>query len=158
MFDGWSTHTIDWNTIGITTSNVGCCGQCTVFGGNVDVYYWPVPEESDDCVSTIGSNFNNPVTELVVTDNRGYPYWKVQTNPWGQNDSQAVDSINLPPEQALANGGVNPLSAPTYIQAREYLQSNITLAGNVSSSEAIATIGGFRWYEQSSLERNTYID
>lgn len=136
---------IDWNTIATTTNNVGCCGQCTMFGGNVDVYYWPVSGVNDDCVSTIGSNFNNPVTELLVTDDRGYPYWKAQTNPWGQSGSPDVNSITLPPQQALA-GAPNPLSGPTnIIEARGYWQSNITVAGNMSSSEAIATIGNFRW-------------
>ena len=163
MFDGWSTHTIDWNTIATTTSNIGCCGQCNVFGGNVDVYYWPVPEENNDCVSTIGTSFNNPDSELMVTDDRGFPYWKIQTNPWGQNDTQTVDPNTIPQPQALDNGGVNPLSVATYIQAgdylraREYLQKNITLAANVSNAEAIATIGNFRWYEQSSLERSTLL-
>lgn len=125
----------------------------------MDVYYWPVAGANSDCVSAIGSNFNNPVTELMVTDDRGYPYWKAQTNPWGQHDSQNVDSITVPPQQALAAGAPNPLSGPTNILlAREYWQSNITLAGNISSSEAIATIGDFRWYDQFLLDRVKYID
>lgn len=157
-FDGWSTYTIDWNAVATTTSSVGCCGQCQIFGGNVDVYYWPVPGANSGCVSTIGSDFNNPVTELMVTDDRGYPYWKAQTNPWGQNGSQDVNSITVPPQQAL-DGAANPLSAQPYIiQARQYLQNNLTLVGNVSSSEAIATIGDFRWYDQSLLDRDQYID
>lgn len=115
----------------------------------MDVYYWPNAEENSDCVSIIGSSFNNPVSELMVTDDRGYPYWKAQTNPWGQNNSQVVDSITLPPQQALDGAMPNPLSGPTTIlQARGYWQNNVTLAGNVSSSEAIATIGDFRWYDQ----------
>lgn len=145
IFDGWSTYAIDWDTIATTTSSVGCCNQCTILGGDVDVYYWPVPGANSDCVSTIGSNFNNPVTELMVTDDRGYPYWKAQTDPWGQYGSQYVDSITVPPQQALAAGAPNPLSGPTNILlAREHWQNNITVAGNVSSSQAIATIGDFR--------------
>ncbi|KAL9137245.1 MAG: hypothetical protein Q9175_001552 [Cornicularia normoerica] len=144
IFDGWSTHTIDWNTIATPTSSVGCCQQCTILGGNVDVYYWPVPGANDECVSTIGPKFNDPGTELLVTDDRGFPYWKAQTNPWGQNGSQDVESITLPPQQALT-GAINPLSVRTNIvKAREYRQSNIIVAGNVSSTEAIATIGDFR--------------
>ena len=158
IFDGWSTYTIDWNAVATTTSSVGCCGQCQIFGGNVDVYYWPVPGANSGCVSTIGSDFNNPVTELMVTDDRGFPYWKAQTNPWGQSGSQDVNSITVPPQQAL-DGAVNPLSAQPYIiQARQYLQNNLTLDGNVSSSEAIATIGDFRWYDQSLWDRDQYID
>ena len=112
----------------------------------MDVYYWPVPGANSDCVSVIGSNFKDPATELVVTDNRGFPYWKVQKNPWGQNDSQNVDSITIPPEQAFPGGDANPLSAPTYIvQAREYRQNNTTIAANLSSAEVLATIGSFRW-------------
>lgn len=111
----------------------------------MDVYYWPVPGANDDCVSTIGPKFNDPGTELLVTDDRGFPYWKAQTNPWGQNGSQDVDSITLPPQQALT-GAINPLSVRTNIfKAREYRQSNIIVAGNVSSTEAIATIGDLRW-------------
>lgn len=112
----------------------------------MDVFYWPVPGANSDCVSTIGSSFNDPASELLVTDNRGYPYWKAQPNPWGQNGSQNVNANTIPPEQALANA-VNPLDVPSYIiQAREYQQPNITLTGNLSSTEAIATIGNFRWY------------
>ena len=130
-----------------TRSNVGCCGQCEILGGNADVYYWPVPGANSDCVSIIGSSFNDPARELLVTDNRGYPYWKAQTNPWGRSSSQYVDGITIPPEQALAGGAANPLSAANYIvQAREYRQANNTLAANISISEAIATIGSFRWY------------
>lgn len=149
-FNGWSTHTIDWNTVATTTSNVGCCKQCTILGGNVDVYYWPVPGANTDCVSTIGSSFNDPASELLITDNRGYPYWKAQPNPWGQNGSQYVNGNTIPPEQALPSD-VNPLDAASYIiQAREYQQANITIAANLSSSEAIATIGNFRWYVNPS--------
>ena len=147
IFDGWSIHTIDWNDVATTTSNVGCCGQCQILGGNVDVYYWPVSGANSDCVSIIGSSYNDYVTELLITDDRGYPYWKAQTNPWGQNGSQDLGSITLPPEQALG-GAMNPLSVPTnIIQARGYPQGNITIAGNVSISEAIATIGEFQWYD-----------
>ena len=113
----------------------------------MDVYYWPVSGANSDCVSIIGSSYNNYVTELLITDDRGYPYWKAQTNPWGQNGSQDLGSITLPPEQAL-DGAMNPLSVPTnIIQARGYPQGNITIAGNVSISEAIATIGEFQWYD-----------
>lgn len=125
---------------------MGCCKQCTILGGTVDVYYWPVPDANTDCVSTIGSSFNDPASELLITDNRGYPYWKAQPNPWGQNGSQYANGNTVPPEQALPSD-VNPLDAANYIiQAREYQQANITLATNLSSSEAIATIGNFRWY------------
>ena len=112
----------------------------------MDVYYWPVPGANSNCVSIIGTNYKDAISELVVTDNRGYPYWRAQKNPWGQNGSHSEDGITIPPEQALPAGAVNPLSAPTYIvQAREYRQLNSTLAVNVTSFEAIATIGDFRW-------------
>ena len=125
----------------------------------MDVYYWPVAGANSDCVSIIGSNFNDPVTELMITDDRGYPYWKAQKNPWGQQDSQNVDSITVPAQQALAGGAPNPLNEPTNIlSARQYWQGNIRLAGNISSFEAIATIGDFRWYGQSLLDRVKFID
>ena len=124
----------------------------------MDVYYWPVSTANQECVSTIGSRFNDPVKELLVTDDRGYPYWKAQTNPWEQNGSQGLDSITAPPEQALPAGAVNPLSAPANIQAREPPKNNITFAGNVSSSEAIATIGDFSWYDQSFVDPSKIID
>ena len=112
----------------------------------MDVYYWPVTGANSDCLSTIGSKFNDPATELLVKDDRGYPYWKAQKNPWGGNGSQNVDGITIPPEQALPDGAANPLSAlATIVQARDYRQFNTTLATNVSSSEAVATIGAFRW-------------
>ena len=110
----------------------------------MDVYYWPVTEANYNCVSTIGSSFNNPVTELLITDNRGYPYWKAQTNPCGQNHSQDWDSITLPPQQAL-QAAENPLDEPTYIVKPRGEQANITIPANLSNAEAVATIGDFRW-------------
>ena len=126
-FNGWSINTIDWRTIASTTASVGCCNQCSIYGGNVDVYYWPVLGANSDCLSTIGTNFKDPATELMITDNRGYPYWKPQKNPWAQNGSQNADSTNIPPEQALPVAEVNALNQPSYIvRVRDYRQDNVT--------------------------------
>ena len=124
----------------------------------MDVYYWPVTGANSDCVSIVGSTYNDYVSELLTTDNRGYPYWKAQTNPWGQNCSQNLGSITLPPEQAL-DGAPNALSAATnIIQYRDYSPKNITSAANISTAEAIATIGDFRWYAECLLDCGRYVD
>ncbi len=111
----------------------------------MDVNYWPVPGANTGCISTIGSIFKDPSTELLVTDDRGYPYWKAQTNPWGNSGSQYIESIAVPPEQALRGGNMNPLSVAPTIQAREYRRNNVTRAMNMSNPEIVATIGNFRW-------------
>lgn len=37
-----------------------CCGTCNIEAGNVDVYYWPVFDANESCLSIIGGNINPP--------------------------------------------------------------------------------------------------
>lgn len=37
-----------------------CCGVCNIEAGNVDVYYWPVPNANTSCLSIIGNSVNPP--------------------------------------------------------------------------------------------------
>lgn len=37
-----------------------CCGTCNIEAGNVDVYYWPVPNANKSCLSIIGNKINPP--------------------------------------------------------------------------------------------------
>jgi hypothetical protein len=54
-----SPDATSWQTKVFTFSPPSiCCGTCTVYGGDVQVYYWPTPAP------------NPPVSELV--DSKGY--------------------------------------------------------------------------------------
>ena len=44
----------------------GCCGSCGIEAPNVDVYYWPSPERSTECLSTIGTTVR-PLLEGATT-------------------------------------------------------------------------------------------
>ena len=37
-----------------------CCGTCNIEAGNVDVYYWPVPNANSSCLGIIGNSINPP--------------------------------------------------------------------------------------------------
>ena len=99
VFTGWGTYTQDWKAIATTTKGVGCCNQCVIQGGNVDVYYWPASDSNTACLSAVGSSFNNPLAGLLTTDTRGYQYWKAPSNPYGGTISS--ESLGIPPPMAL---------------------------------------------------------
>ena len=88
-FNGWSPGTVDFEDIAIHTKEVGCCGQCEIYGGGmVDVHYWPVKGANTECMNTIGHHELDWEKGLWVTDSRGYPYYNAQSNPWeGQEAS-----------------------------------------------------------------------
>lgn len=155
QYNGWDYSTIDFSSQATTTASIGCCGRCTVAGGNVDVYYWPAPTAKTDCLATVGSVIQDPMSGNRITDSRGYPYWKPQTNPYapaGGSITASPLSTILPAPQALPGNykpNVNPLNeAPVYITARELpITDNSTITGNLSNPNAahIATIGTFEW-------------
>ena len=82
-FNGWSPGTVDFEDIAVHTKEVGCCGQCEIYGGGmVDVHYWPVKGANTECMNTIGTHELDWEKGLWVTDSRGYPYYNPQSNPW----------------------------------------------------------------------------
>ena len=58
-----------------------CCGQCWIYGPNVDVYYWPEPDADSSCLDLIGSSVI-PENEGAQTDADGVVYWAATTNPY----------------------------------------------------------------------------
>ena len=59
-------------------SDYQCCGQCEIYGPNVEVYYWPEPNADDSCLSIIGDKVNPPL-EGAKTDNAGDVWWGTVT-------------------------------------------------------------------------------
>ena len=49
-----------------------CCGQCFLYGLDVDVYYWPDPDANSSCLSIVGESVR-PIDYGATTDSR-YPY------------------------------------------------------------------------------------
>ncbi len=50
----------DNSTQGHNYGGGSCCGTCNIEAGNVDVYYWPVPNVNKSCLSIIGNSVNPP--------------------------------------------------------------------------------------------------
>ena len=63
------------------------------------MYYWPASDLNTACLSEIGGSVNNPFAGLVITDTRGFEYWKAPINPYGATVSS--DSSDIPPPMAL---------------------------------------------------------
>ena len=74
-FTGFATKSMNFKTMQTTTSGVGCCGQCMLQGGNVDVYYWPSPDVQTTCLPVIGSKLDDVMADIYATDKRGFGYW-----------------------------------------------------------------------------------
>ena len=109
------SRTIDWSSIATTSGSFGCCDACELVGGNVDVYYWPVPGANTDCLASIGTTAASDIDlNLVITDARrvgGGGWWNPQPNPYGTFTSPSPSSNSAPPLSLNARGHAL-LSAP----------------------------------------------
>ena len=65
-------QTLDWSSIAINTGTFGCCEACELVGGNVDVYYWPMPGANTNCLATVGTTAASDIGQrLLISDARG---------------------------------------------------------------------------------------
>ena len=106
--------TLDWSSVATTTGNAGCCDACELVGGNVDVFFWPVPGANTDCVASVGTTAASDIDQnLLVSDARpgvGGGWWKSQPNPYFITSSSP--STNPIQTQVLDARGHDILSAP----------------------------------------------
>lgn len=96
VFTGWATSTINWNVLATTTSGVGCCNQCMIKGGNVDVYYWPAPDAKTACLSVVGESMEKPTAGIYTTDKRGYGYWQAPSDAYDGAAASGTAAIPAP--------------------------------------------------------------
>ena len=94
-----TTITMPWDKDGLNErmpETVGCCDDCVLSAGNVDVYYWPVKGANTDCVSLIGSSYR-PVDEGFFTyDARGHKEFLPKPNPWSTDKALLTSRTPLP--------------------------------------------------------------
>ena len=105
--------TMDWNSVASTPSNAGCCDICELVGGNVDVYYWPVPGANTDCLASVGTTAASDIDQnLMIPDVRGVGggWWKSQPNPYSLTSFPSSSSPVL--QYTLNARGHAILSAP----------------------------------------------
>lgn len=57
------------------------CGQCNLYGPNVDVFYWPEPGSDGSCLSIVGTEVK-PLLEGVKTAKNGDLFWGTVTNSY----------------------------------------------------------------------------
>lgn len=131
------TSTIEWSKLA-TTSTAGCCDFCAIFGGNVDVYYWPALGARSDCLSSIGTSYR-PVDEgFFTTDARGNKWPLSRPNPY------ATSSGNLKPIPMTTLDAKNQLENRSY---RPLYNASMDLVGanppNKTNSGSIAIVGQF---------------
>ena len=87
--------TMDWSSVARTSGNGGCCDACELVGGNVDVYYWPVPEANTDCLASVGTTAASDIDQnLLISDARGVGggWWKSQPNPYNLTSSSSSNA------------------------------------------------------------------
>lgn len=93
-------QTLDWSSIATNTGTFGCCEACELVGGNVDVYFWPMPGANTDCLATVGTKAASDIDQnLLITDARGVGggWWQSQPNPYYLNSLDSVsNSASLP--------------------------------------------------------------
>ena len=121
--------TLDWSSVATTTGNAGCCDACELVGGNVDVFFWPVPGANTDCVASVGTTAASDVDQnLLVSDERpgvGGGWWKSQPNPY-------LITTSSPP--------TNPILTPL-VHARGH--ALLSAPGNSSESTLTTVRNGF---------------
>lgn len=129
-------HTMDWSSVATASATFGCCDACELVGGNVDVYYWPVPGANTDCLASVGTTAASDIDQnLVITDARGvgrigwFGWWQSQTNPYWNltSPSSSSNSIVSTSRQSL--------------QARAH--ALLSVPGNGSEFATIAIQNGF---------------
>ena len=106
-------HTLDWSSVAASSSTLGCCDACELVGGNVDVYYWPVPGANTDCLASIGTTVASDIDQnLGISDARGVGggWWNSIPNPYNITSSPSSSFSALP--AALNARGHALLSAP----------------------------------------------
>ena len=124
-------QTLDWNSIAINTGTFGCCEACELVGGNVDVYYWPMPGANTDCLATVGTTAASDIDQrLLISDARGVGggWWKSQPNPYYLKSLNSVSN-----SASLSN--LNDLNARGY--------AILSTTDNSSESTTVITQNGF---------------
>lgn len=107
-------QTMDWSSVAINSGSFGCCDACELVGGNVDVYYWPVPGANTDCLASVGTTAASDIDQnLIITDARGVGggWWNPQPNPYETlTSSSSSSNVTLLP--SINARGHALLSAP----------------------------------------------
>ena len=127
-------QTLDWSSIAINTGTFGCCEACELVGGNVEVYFWPMPGANTDCLATVGTTAASDIDQrLLITDARGVGggWWKSQSNPYYLESLDLV-SNSAPPAP--------PAPVPN-LNARGH--ALLSTADNSSGSITTVTQNGF---------------
>lgn len=78
-----------------------CCNTCQIIAENVEVYYWPDPDENTSCLSIVGSGVNPPLygATSIVTVNEGLQsnstitYWGCTTQNHASGDSYITTAL-----------------------------------------------------------------
>lgn len=125
-------HTIDWSSVATASGTFGCCDACELVGGDVDVYYWPVPGANTDCLPSVGTTAASDIDQnLLITDARGHGggWWKPQPNPY----------VTLTSPSSSLNPAVS--TSPQSLQARGH--ALLSAPGDGSESGTIAIQNGF---------------
>ena len=118
-------QTLDWSSISANTGTIGCCDACELVGGNVDVFFWPMPGANTDCLATVGTIAASDIDQnLVLSDARGVGggWWESQPNPYRLtslnplSNSASLPNINARGHAILSGTDNSSMSITVAIQ------------------------------------------
>lgn len=120
---------VEWDRY-TATSTLGCCDGCRIFGGNVDLFYWPVSGANSDCVSEIGTSESPINDDLFTTDDYGYKHFASGPNPY------ATESISRGPP--LITSSPSP-PVPLRLRLRYHSLAKFTFNSSDAVNNSIPT-------------------
>ena len=82
-----------------------CCERCSIWAGNIDIFYWPEPHKDTSCLSIIGDEVY-PVRHGMTRGSRGQYYWGCTT--W-RPDKGLMSTIMT--ATLMTDGKLNPRSS-----------------------------------------------
>ena len=133
------TQTIDWAQV-TATSTIGCCDSCMVFGGNVDVFYWPVSDAKTDCVSQIGTSYDNIDAGFFTYDERGNKYFRSRPNPYDTD----TNTITQPPPPIITSAPQRRLRQRSVASGwSSLLAQNGSITANETIPGSVAYVSGY---------------
>ena len=97
---------------GNTEHNNFCCNLCNSFSENVELFYWPDPDDDTSCLSIIG-NTTSAFTDGATTDGSGMTYWGCTQTPGSVLTTAIVETWGSMTLKVTIVDPWGPLQCPT---------------------------------------------
>ena len=89
-----------------------CCKLCNSFSENVELFYWPDPDDDTSCLSILG-NTTSAFTDGATTDGSGMTYWGCTQTPGSVLTTAIVETWGNMTLKVTIIDPWGPLQCPT---------------------------------------------